>query len=170
MVKVIAFDVFGTVVNLDGVERKDIKAYIDHIRKLEWSPLKLPQSWESLPAHPDAAEGIARLRSKFIVVTCSNGPLGLLTKLSKHNRVSWDAIIPLELNKVFKPNPQAYLTVCSVLDVKPEEVLMVTANKDFGDLEASNSVGMRSQLIRNPNCPKDIIDLAAGLNCYRSGT
>jgi 2-haloalkanoic acid dehalogenase type II len=163
--KVIAFDTFGTVFNLAGVDHEDVRAYAHHIRKPEWSPLRLPKAWETLPAHPDSAEGIARLRSKFIVVTCSNGPLGLLAKLSKYNGVSWDAIIPLELNKVFKPNPRAYMTVCEVLGVKPAEVLMVTANRTFGDLEASRALGMQAQLIRDGDGPKNIMELAEQLGC-----
>ncbi len=104
--KVIAFDVFGTVFDLSSVDKRDIKAYIDHIRRPTWQPLVLPEYWETLPAHPDAAEGIARLRKKFTVVTCSNGPLHLLTKLSKHNSISWDAIVPLELNRVSNRIPR----------------------------------------------------------------
>jgi len=161
--KVIAFDVFGTVFDLSGVPRAEIRAYARHIRQPEWSPLKLPASWERLPAHPDAAEGISRLREKFLVVTCSNGPLGLLARLSKFNGISWDAIIPLELNKVYKPDHRAYLTVCSVLGAPPAEVAMVTANKEFGDLEAAMALGMRPVLIRHPGQPMTIVELAKQL-------
>lgn len=162
--KVIAFDVFGTVFDLSGVPKEEIRAYAHHIRQDTWSPLFLPESWAKLPAHPDAAEGIERLRRDFTVVTCSNGPLGLLAKLSKHNGISWDAIIPLELNRVFKPDPFAYLTVCQVLEVKPKDVMMVTANEKFGDLEASKSLGMFPQLIRSGNT-ETIIELAIQLGC-----
>ncbi len=161
MIKVIAFDTFGTVFDLAGVPREELRAYLKHIQKPEWSPLVLPSSWEQLPAHPDAACGIDRLRDAgYLVVTCSNGPLGLLAKLSKHNEVHWDAIIPLEMNKVFKTNPKSYMTVCEVMGVAPEEVLMVTANKTFGDLEASRKLGMRAELIRDPEGLRDIHALA----------
>lgn len=160
-IKVIAFDVFGTVFDLSGADRKEVKDYITHIHEPVWSPLQLPKTWENLKAHPDSAEGIALLRKKFMVVTCSNGPLGLLAKLSKNNGINWDAIIPLEMNKVYKPNPRAYMTVCEVLNVLPEEMLMVTANKTFGDLEASRALGMEAILIRDEESPvKTIIDLA----------
>lgn len=160
--KVIAFDVFGTVFDLSKVERSEVKAYADHIRKPEWSPLKLPTSWETLPALPDSREGLEMLRERFIVVTMSNGPLGLLSKLSKHNGISWDAIVPLEMKRVYKPNPAAYLTICDVFDVQPSEVMMVTANEHFGDLEASRAVGMTPKLIRTESC-RTIIDLACDL-------
>lgn len=163
--KVIAFDLFGTVFDLSQVDREEVRGYVSHIRAPEWSPLELPKSWEMLSAHADSAEGLARLREKYFVVTCSNGPLGLTAKLSKNNGIVWDAIIPLELNRVYKTDPQAYLTVCEVLGVPPEDVTMVTANKDFGDLEASQSLGMTPQLIRHSGHPPTIISLAERLGC-----
>lgn len=162
-VKVIAFDVFGTVFDLSGVDRQELRDYAAHLRKPEWSPLRLPDSWNSLPAHSDSAEGIDRLRKKYFVVTCSNGPLGLLAKMSKGSGIHWDAIVPLELNRVFKPRPAAYMTVCEVLGVQPQDVLMVTANKSFGDIEASRAIGMQAVLIRDEGGPKTIIELAEAL-------
>lgn len=169
MLRVIAFDVFGTVFDLSGVDRDEVRAYVDHIRQPEWKPLRLPESWEHLPAHPDSVVGINQLRQKFIVVTCSNGPLGMMAKLSKNACVHWDAIIPLELNRVYKTNPKAYLTVCEVLGVEPSEVMMVTANKDFGDLEASAALGMTPMLIRGEHgVHQTIIDLADSLGPYET--
>lgn len=166
MPSLIAFDVFGTVFDLSGVDRAEIAGYIRHIREPHWMPLELPKHWERLPAHPDAAEGIERLRSRYMVVTCSNGPLGLLAKLSKHNRISWDAIIPLELGQVFKPNPAAYLVMCNALDLPPSEVVMVTANRTFGDLEAASALGMQTRLIRDPSSELSTIhELADQLGC-----
>lgn len=167
MIKVIAFDVFGTVFDLNQARREEIQEYIKHIKDEIWRPLHLPKSWEDLPAHADAVEGIERLRSKYMVVTCSNGPLGLLSKMSKNAGISWDAIIPLELNQVYKTNPAAYMTVCEVLDVKPAEVMMVTSNKTFGDLEASAALGMKPQLVDREfgREPTTITELATLLGC-----
>lgn len=160
MISTIAFDCFGTVFDMSQVDHEDLKYYGATLRKEIWEPLKFPKSWETLPAHPDCKEGIELLKTKFTVVTCSNSPLGLLTKMSKHNSISWDAIIPLEYNKVYKPNPKAYLTVCEMLNIKPEEMMMVTANPTFGDVEASQKLGMTPQIIRHDPHPKNIIELA----------
>jgi 2-haloacid dehalogenase len=159
-IEVVAFDTFGTVFDLSQVDHQEIRDYAHHIRKPDWSPLHLPESWTKLPAHPDSKLGLDDLRKKYMVVTCSNGPLGLLAKLSRYNNIQWDAIIPLELNKVYKPNPKAYLTVCEVLGVEPSKVAMVTANKDFGDLEGSESVGIKPILIRGSSWIDNIIYLA----------
>ncbi len=160
---VIAFDLFGTVFDLAGVPHQELKDYAAHIKQPEWSPLHLPASWEFLPAHPDSAEGIARLRRKFAVVSCSNAPLGLQAKMMKRADIRFDCLIPLELNKVFKTNPKAYMTVCEVMGEEPKDVLMVTANEKFGDLEASRALGMDAILIRGAVGVPDIIELARRL-------
>lgn len=154
-IKVIAFDVFGTLVKFDGVPRKEVKAYADHIRKPEWSPFSLPDSWKNLKAFDDCAIVLKMLRHHFTVVTLSNGPLGLQTALLKNNGIDVDAIVPLEIARVFKPNPRAYQAAAEILGVHAENWLMVTANEKFGDLEASKSIGMQSQLIRGD----EVVDL-----------
>jgi 2-haloalkanoic acid dehalogenase type II len=166
MIKVIAFDVFGTVVDMSNVPREELRAYGEHIRKPEWSPLVLPESWKHLEAFADSREGISRLRKKFKVVTCANGSLGLLSAINDYNDLDWDAIITLEANQVFKPNPNAYLTVCQVMGVSPDEVMMVTANvPGLGDLEVAAALGMTPQAIRQSDGPKTIIELAEQLGC-----
>lgn len=148
--KVIAFDVFGTVVDLSGVPREEIRDYARHIHKPDWEPITFPKSWEDIPAHPDSSAGIALLRQQYSVVTCSNSPTELLVKLSKRGNINWDAIIPIEAYKVYKPNPLAYLAIADLLRVDPSEVAMVTANPTFGDVEASAALGMLPIVIRQP--------------------
>lgn len=164
-IKVIAFDVFGTVVDAAGVPHAEMAAYAAHVRKPLWTPLTLPAAWEHLPPHPDSIPGIVRLQTKFVVVTCSNAPLGFQSRLARNAGLPWDAIIPLEANRVFKPDPRAYLTVCEVLGVEPAEVLMVTANKTFGDVEGAGGVGMTPVLIRGTAPVPDIIALAESHGC-----
>ena len=162
---VIAFDVFGTVFDLSGIDRDEVRDYVRHIREPEWRPLTLPESWRNIPAHPDAAEGIQRLRTKHAVVTLSNGPVSLLVELSKRAGIDWDALVPIELAHVYKPRLDAYRVACDLMRVPPDRVLMVTANATFGDLEASAAVGMQSILIRGLDGPRTIIELAERLGC-----
>lgn len=163
MIKVIAFDVFGTVVDFARTPVEEVKHYARQLKYFketkEWKPLDLPQSWENLPTHYDSPIGLNLLRTKYIVVTCSNGPLGLMTKLLKNNYCHFDAIIPLEMNKVYKPDHRAYKTVLDTFNLKPEEMMMVTANRDFGDIEAAKELGIQPMYIRNRSKVKDIIDL-----------
>lgn len=164
-IKVIAFDVFGTVFNLDVVPRQEIRDYVYHIRQDEWHPLTLPSSWEQMTIHPDSIEGVRRLRKVFKVVTCSNGPVKMLRALSRNAGIQWDCFIPLEDNRVYKPDLRAYGTICETMGVDPREVLMVTANETSGDLEAPLKIGMRTMEIRGEDGPRDIIELAELLGC-----
>ena len=61
---------------------------------------ELNLAWHRLPAWPDSVEGLARLRSKYIVCSLSNGNLGLLTEMAKHAGLAWDCVLSAE---VFRP-------------------------------------------------------------------
>jgi FMN phosphatase YigB (HAD superfamily) len=156
--KIIAFDVFGTIFNMDKIPSSELDYYANHIKQ-PWQPLNFPQSWENIPAHPDAAEGIAILRQSYQVVSLSNCPMSLLIKISKKNHITWDAIIPLESYKVYKPNFIAYQIACNILRENPNNIMMVTANPTFGDIEQAQKLGMIPQIIRHHNHPKDILEL-----------
>jgi 2-haloalkanoic acid dehalogenase type II len=166
-IDVIGCDVFGTVVKFDGVPRDEVKAYAAHIKKADWSPLQLPESWKTLVAFDDAAKGIRRLRKKFKVVPLTNGPVHLISALSEFNGIDWDAYFPLESHRVFKPAREAYrLFFSTFVFGGPQRCLIVTANKDFGDLEGAAAVGMQSILIRGDDGgPKDLLELATLLGC-----
>jgi 2-haloalkanoic acid dehalogenase type II len=162
--KLIAFDLFGTVFDLSGVDRSEVRAYLDHIRKTEWSPLELPRSWESLPAFPDAMEGLTRLRRIAMVVTMSNAPAITQAQLLENsNGATFDDLFRLERYHVYKPKPRAYMALCVNYEMDPADILMVTANEKFGDLEAARALGMQAQLIRSEGCPQTIIELAEQL-------
>jgi 2-haloalkanoic acid dehalogenase type II len=164
--RVLGVDVFNTVVRFGNIPRHEIKAYADHIKQPEWSPLKLPDQWRYLPAFTDSKEGLKRLRKKFKVVPLTNGPANLIAHLSHYNGLEWDAFFPLESFQVFKPNERAYSDFMATFNIEYGEGLMVTANKDFGDLEGAASVGMQSILIRGDDGgPKDLLELATLLGC-----
>lgn len=158
MIKVVAFDVFGTVLDSTSVDASDLIAYVDATREAQlsgepWRQLRVPQAWHSMPARVDAKLGIERLRKHFRVVTCSNLPIDMIVDASKHNGIDWDFITPVELRQEWKPAPGPYRMICEAMRVEPSEVAFVTANKTFGDLEASAALGMRPFLIRGDELP-----------------
>lgn len=166
-IKCIAFDCFGTVFDMSGVSREEIKAYVDHVRKEDFTPFKFPSNWWKLEAHIDAAYGIWKLQEQgFSCVTLSNGTASLLRYVSRQNHILWDFIIDLEFHKVYKPHVDAYRTVEKTVGFKPHETLMVTANPTFGDIEGSAAIGMPSQVIRHGH-PNDIVELAELLKQLR---
>lgn len=159
-IKLILFDIFGTVFDLSSRPKDEIRAYVDHVKKEVWQPLYLPTEWYELPAHPDAAEGIRRLRKRFVVCTLSNGPVDLQVALSRHAGIDWDWIVPLQMCEVYKPASRAYRVPSGLLNCYTNECLLVTANPTFGDVEGAARCWMRSQVIRQPGCPQTIIELA----------
>lgn len=163
-IKCIAFDCFGTVFDMSGVSREEIKAYVNHVRKADFTLFNFPNSWWKLKAHADAADGIRQLQEAgFSCVTLSNGSANLLRYVSRQNGILWDFIIDLVRYQVYKPHIDAYRTVEKQLGFKPAETLMVTANPTFGDIEGAAAIGMQSQVIRQPGAPQTIIELAATL-------
>jgi 2-haloacid dehalogenase len=198
--KVLAFDVFGTVVDwrsgvISAGERLAVRhrlrvdwaafadawrnAYtpsMDRVRRgeLPWTRLdelhrnaldgliprfglealpeadraELNRAWHALPPWPDAVEGLRRLRTRFTITTLSNGNVSLLTDMARNAGLPWDCILSAELVQHYKPDPEAYLQVPRLLDVQPDQVLMVAAH--VNDLNAARQSGLRTAFIHRP--------------------
>lgn len=164
-IKCIAFDCFGTVFDMSGVSRDEIKAYVEHVRKADFTPFEFPASWWRLKAHDDAESGIADLQdARFFCVALSNGDANLIDEVAKNSGIVFDYVIDLAgRHRVYKPHVDAYRTIEKDLGYKPSETLMVTANPTFGDIEGAAAIGMQSQVIRQPGMPQTIIELAEKL-------
>lgn len=159
-VKVLAFDLFGTVFDVSDVPREELQAYGDTIRAPEWQPFVWPKHWEKLPAFPDAEFGLRALQALgYYTVALSNAPLALAMRMIANAELDFNAIIPLETQQLYKPNPGCYTFAQTLCGVEREEFAMISANKSFGDIEAALSLGMHAQLIRNPDMPETILDL-----------
>ena len=133
-------------------------ASIDSATKRE-----LNRAWHRLPAWPDAVEGLARLRRKYIICSLSNGNIGLLTEMAKNAGLPWDCVLSAEVFKAYKPDPRTYLGVAGVFDVAPGQVLLAAAHHD--DLAAARACGLRTGYIQRPNefgaaRPKDVSPVA----------
>ena len=139
---------------LEGVLRDFGVTRIDAAGKRE-----LNRAWHRLPAWPDAVAGLARLKSKYIVCTLSNGNIGLLTEMAKHAGLPWDCVLSAEVFKAYKPDPRTYLGVAGVFDIAPRQVMLAAAHHD--DLAAARACGLRTAYIERPNefgatQPKDV--------------
>jgi 2-haloacid dehalogenase len=194
--RVLAFDVFGTVVDWHGTIAKEIDALypgvdgnafalawragyrpamqrvmagelgwtlIDDLHRMildellprfglghldEAARRRLNKVWHRLDPWPDAVDGLARLTSRFMVCSLSNGNLGLLADMAKHARLPWDCILSAEVFRKYKPDPATYLGVARVFDVPPAEVMLVAAHHD--DLAAARACGLQTAYIERP--------------------
>lgn len=105
----------------------------------------LNRAWHRLDPWPDSVAGLARLRSKFIVSTLSNGNVSLLVDMAKHAGLTWDCVLGADVTGAFKPAPECYQAGARILDLRPEQVMMVAAHKN--DLKAAQKVGFQAAFV-----------------------
>ena len=161
MIRCIAFDLFGTVFDMSGIPRDQIAAYVEHVRRNDFSPYQFSAAWYNLKPHPDAAAGIKTLNELgYTTCTLSNAKWDLADTLCSAHDLQFHRIIDLVPHRVYKPHIDAYRVVEKEMAVEPEACLMVTANPTFGDIEGAAAIGMKSQVIRH-GYPETIVDLAA---------
>jgi 2-haloacid dehalogenase len=194
--KVLAFDIFGTVVDWHGSIAAEIirlklpvdpnvfatewrNGYIPAMAKvrsgqLPWTKIddlhrmilddilklfnisslsesqiqELNLIWHRLTPWADTVAGLTRLKSQFMIVTLSNGNLGLLADMAKFAKLPWDLILSAEVFRHYKPDPETYLGVADIFNITPEEVMLVAAHKD--DLVAANACGLQTAFIERP--------------------
>lgn len=160
-INTVLFDCFGTVFDMSDIPKGEIAAYVEHVRKEDFTPYVFPPGWYSLKAHPDSADGIRHLRYNYGVrcVAFSNGRWDLIHALSKANGIRWSGILSPAGLQAYKPNPKAYERAVQALRVPANKCLMVTANPTFGDIEGAAGAGMQSCVIRH-GFPNNIIELA----------
>jgi 2-haloacid dehalogenase len=105
--------------------------------------------WHRLEAWPDFVPAFARLRHRYICVSFTILSLSLVIDVSRRNGIGWDAVIPCEMLRVYKPPPEAYRRAAKLLSVAPDEVLMVACH-NF-DLDAARGQGYRTAFVRRPD-------------------
>jgi 2-haloacid dehalogenase len=137
--------------NLDGLHRTTLEALLARFRIEgldETEKDHLNRVWHRLDPWPDAVEGLTRLRKRHITSTLSNGNISLLVEMAKRASLPWDLVLSAELVRRYKPDPEVYLMVPSLLDLAPEEVMMVAAHPD--DLQAAAGAGLATAYVPRP--------------------
>jgi 2-haloacid dehalogenase len=109
---------------------------------------RLVRAWHKLPAWPDSVSGLARIRARYTTAALSNGGFALLTRLVKGAALPFDCILSAELARTYKPDAAVYHTAAALLDVAPEQVLMVAAHK--WDLDGARAAGLRTAFVSRP--------------------
>jgi 2-haloacid dehalogenase len=109
---------------------------------------ELVLAWHRLPAWPDSVAGLTRIRARYTTAALSNGGFALLTNLVKRAALPFDCILSAELARTYKPDAAVYRTAAALLDVSPEQVLMVAAHK--WDLDGARAAGLRTAFVDRP--------------------
>ena len=86
------------------------------------------------------------LRKKFICVSFTLLSNRLVFLNSKANKISWDLILSCETLEVYKPNVNAYLKTAKMLQLKPEECVMVACHSF--DLNAAQKAGFNTIFVK----------------------
>jgi 2-haloacid dehalogenase len=120
--------------NITGLNDADI----DHLNRV----------WHRLVPWPDTISSLSRMRTRYIVAALSNGNISLLVNMAKHSGIPWDCVLSAELARHYKPDPQAYATAATLLDLAPQQVMMVAAHNK--DLLGAQAVGFRTAFIARP--------------------
>jgi 2-haloacid dehalogenase len=136
---------------LDNLHRASLDRLIeDHgIAGLsEQDRVHINLGWHRLHPWPDAVSGLTRLKSRFIIGPLSNGNVSLLLNMAKFAGIPWDMIFGSDLFGHFKPDPETYLGVAKLLDLRPDQVMMAAAHN--GDLAAARALGLLTAFFPRP--------------------
>jgi 2-haloacid dehalogenase len=138
---------------LDVLHRENLIATfaqsgIEHAKFAAAEIDELNHAWHRLDPWPDCVEGLARLRAHGLVAPLSNGNIILLTNMAMRAGLRWDCILGAEVAQAYKPHPDAYLKTAEVLNLSPQQCLMVAAHN--GDLQAARKTGMCTAFIARP--------------------
>jgi 2-haloacid dehalogenase len=108
----------------------------------------LNKVWHRLHPWPDAPEGLARLRTRYVLSPLSNGNVALLTEMAKFGGLPWDCILGSDVARHYKPDKEMYMMPGEFFDLPPSAVLMVAAHP--GDLDSAKSYGLRTAYVHRP--------------------
>ncbi len=138
--------------NIDDVHRSVLDELLGEEERMgAFSPedrRAVAQRWHELDAWPDFTPALARLRARYVCVSFTILSLSLVIDVSRRNGIGWDAVIPCEMLRVYKPRPQAYRLAAKLLGVAPGQILMVACH-NF-DLDAARGEGYRTAFIHRP--------------------
>jgi 2-haloacid dehalogenase len=108
----------------------------------------LAHAWRRLDPWPDTVPGLLQLKRKYTISTLSNGSFATLTTMAKRAGMPWDCIISTELRRTFKPEREAYLLAGVLLDLEPDQVMLVAAHES--DLKGAQAAGLHTALVPRP--------------------
>jgi len=149
---------------LDVLHRESLDALIARYGLAgltEDDKVHMNKAWHRLHPWPDSVPGLTRLKKKYIIGTLSNGNVGLLTRMAKFGGLPWDVILGAEPSRAYKPLPEAYQRSAALLNLAPDEVMLVAAHN--GDLAAAARAGLRTAFVTRATeyGPKQSVDFKA---------
>ena len=133
---------------IDQLERSALIQRVVVTEQRRQAAEELTRAWERLPAWPDAAEGLRRLRRRFVLSTLSNGNRSQQAALIRFAGLPLERMVSAEDFQHYKPDPEVYQGAATALGLEPHQVMMVAAHKS--DLRAAQAAGLRTAFVERP--------------------
>lgn len=135
---------------LDDLERMALEHVLAQrgVNLAEPRKQHLNDVWSRLDAWPDSVPGLQRLKSKYVLCTLSNGSVHQMVGTARHAGLPWDLILCAEVFRAYKPDPRTYLGSVDLLQLQPDQVMMVAAH--VYDLRAARSHGLGTAFVSRP--------------------
>ncbi|MEJ7873454.1 MAG: haloacid dehalogenase type II [Rubrobacteraceae bacterium] len=137
--------------NLDALNRASLEELLEEFGIEGFSEDEkdyLSKVWHRLDPWSDSVPGLTRLKERYIITTLSNGNVALLTDIAKRAGLPWDLILSAEIIHHYKPDPETYLMIPDLLDLRPEQVMLVAAHPS--DLRHAQENGLRAAYVPRP--------------------
>lgn len=120
-------------------------------------------AWNRLDVWSDVVEGLTLLKENYMIMPFSNGDYRCLLEISKRNGLPWDGIISADFFKKVKPDPTIYLDTAALLQLAPEEIMMVACHAQ--DLTAAKNAGFKTAYVNRlfefgPDVPQEAKPIA----------
>ena len=109
---------------------------------------EIVRAWHTLRTWSDFIPALNRLRTAYPVVSFTILSTALVIDVSRLNGIIWDCMICCEMLDVYKTRPEAYQRAARLLQLRPDELLMVACH-NF-DLLAARREGYRTAFVRRP--------------------
>ena len=140
------------LVNFDTAHRMALEQILNEKKiKLDKEDIKF-LSYEvpaNLKVWKDFLIPFEELRKKVLCVSFTLLSNRLVFLNSKVNKINWDLILSCETLEVYKPNINAYLKTAKMLQLNPEECVMVACHSF--DLNAAKKAGFNTIFVKRIN-------------------
>jgi len=138
-------------VTLDVLHRESLDALLPRYglgNVLETDCQEIARAWRWLDPWPNTANGLTRLKQKYVIGTLSNGGLGLLVDMAKYAGLPWDVVLCGDVFQRYKPDAAVYVKAAELM-ARPTSALMLVAAHNY-DLAAARSHGYRTAFVARP--------------------
>ena len=140
------------LVNFDAAHRMALEHILNE-KKIKLAQEDLNFLTYEVPANlkvwKDFLIPFEELRKKVLCVSFTLLSNRLVFLNSKVNKINWDLILSCETLEVYKPNINAYLKTAKMLQLNPEECVMVACHSF--DLNAAKKAGFNTIFVKRIN-------------------